>query len=476
MIDISAFARTLNNRPVAVFGLGLSNRAVLRALTAAGVVSAAWDDNESVLAEAAGQGVVLYDLAREDMSQFACLVAAPGVMPDHPVVQSARTAGIEVICDLEILHRCGHGRWTVGITGTNGKSTTTALVGHILNHCGVPSVVGGNIGRAALDLDMPPESGAFVLEMSSYQLDLCPTFRPDIAVLLNITPDHIDHHGSMENYIAAKKRIFSDTSRAVIALDSKLTKSIYKELKILKTRRVCAVSTTGMLAEGVYADRNVLHDRVNEWWGHGGGETLHALKIFLNIGAKKKRFALDGIRTLRGQHNRQNIAAAWAVARLMNIPSSAIYEAAQTYPGLPHRQQLVCEMDGVYWVNDSKATNADAAGKALGSYKNIYWIVGGRPKDGGLHGLGQFMDRVRYAFVIGEAQDEFAPWLERHGVSFDCCGTMEAAVASALRRTRGKEGVVLLSPACSSFDQFRNFEHRGDVFMALVNGIGGGNA
>ena len=464
MIDVTKFVKTLDNKPVAVFGLGISNRAAIRALAAAGAQVVAWDDRDESRANIAAENVAVRDLAQEDLGAYSCLVLAPGVMLNHPVAERARAAGLEIMCDLEILHRCGHGRKTIGITGTNGKSTTTALIGHILNECGIKPAVGGNIGRAALDLDMPPESGVFVLEMSSYQLDLCPTFAPDIAVLLNITPDHIDHHGSMENYTAAKKMIFRGGGAAVIAVDSKITRSVAADLKNIPGKRVCCVSTTNEVADGIYIKNHDLYDRM------GGRSLWDGIAALLKRGQEEKTYDLDTASTLPGQHNHQNIAAAWAVGRLLGRRSEAIYEAVRTYPGLPHRQQFVREINGVRWINDSKATNADAAGKALASYERIYWIAGGRPKEGGLHGTGQFMDRVSYVFLIGEAQDEFAHWLERHEKSYERCGTLDKAVAAAFKRAR-PGSIVLFSPACASFDQFRNFEHRGDVFMSLVRDL-----
>lgn len=464
MIDVSVFVKTLHNKPVAVFGLGLSNRAAVEALAAAGAEIVAWDDNEDARAGVETDRIKLRDLTGENMGRFACLVLSPGVMPSHPVVQKARAAGLEILCDLEILHRCGHGRKTIGVTGTNGKSTTTALTGHILNSCGIPAAVGGNIGRAALDLDMPPANGVFVLEMSSYQLELCPTFAPDIAVLLNITPDHIDHHGSMENYTAAKKAVFRGSGAAVIAVDSKITRTIAQELQEIPGKRVCPVSGAAVVADGVYVLRGALHDCMEK------KSLLGRIGRAFNVTPPDKTYEIAAAPALPGQHNMQNAAAAWAAARLAGCRAEAICEAVKTYPGMPHRQQFVRDINGVRWVNDSKATNADAAGKALACYEGIYWIAGGRPKEGGLHGLGQFMDRVRYAFLIGEAQKEFAQWLDRHEISYEFSGTLEKAVASAHKRAR-PGSVVLFSPACASFDQFRNFEHRGQVFMELVNGL-----
>lgn len=401
MIDVSRFAQDLNGKPVAVFGLGLSNRAAVKALEAAGVKISAGDDNHA-------EGTI--DLLREDFKNYACLILAPGVPHEHPVVAKAHDEGIEIICDIEILHRCRHGRKTVGITGTNGKSTTTALIGHILKECGVPVAVGGNIGTPVLALDMPPEQGVFVLELSSYQLDLCPTFAPDIAVYLNLSPDHIDRHGTFENYAAAKARIFRGAGIAVT--------------------------------------------------GHG---------IEAPAGRKNIPITTFDLETpsLRGVHNQQNMAAAFAVAQSLGLAEKDIIAAIKTFPGLPHRQYPVRVLGDVTYINDSKATNADATARALASFDDIYWIVGGKPKSDGLTGLDLYKDKIRHAFLIGEAASDFADWMTTHGVPFTVCDTMDRAIAAAHETAR--QGIVLLSPACASFDQFRNFEHRGDTFTALVN-------
>lgn len=416
MIDVSAFAKTLNGKPVAVFGMGVSNRAVVRALHAAGVRTVSDDDDPEKREKS---------LLAEDLTSYACLVVAPGVKLSHPVLARAREAGLEILCDIEILHRCGYGRKVIGVTGTNGKSTTTALIGHILNQCGVPAAVGGNIGRAVLDLDLPPVGGCFVLELSSYQLDLCPAFAPDVAVLLNITPDHLDHHETIGSYIAAKKKIFRGPGDAVIAVDDETCRRIFDDVSKAGKRKMYPVSC---------------RDEVPE-----------------------------NIQSLPGMHNRQNMAAALSVAELMGVGRGEACRAMEEFPGLPHRQQIVAEMGGVAWVNDSKATNAAAAARALSCYRNIYWIVGGRPKEGGLTGLESLMDRVRHAFLIGESQDSFSRWMNIYGVPHSLCGSLEKAVAAASAMAENAHmGMVLLSPACASFDQFKNFEHRGEAFIAMV--------
>lgn len=457
MIAIGPFIESIARRPVGVFGLGLSGMATLRALLAVRAEVVVWDDLPEKRAEAQKLGARVEPLAERDLSGLGALALAPGVPlyhpAPHPVVQRAREAGVEILCDLEILHRCDHGRKTVGITGTNGKSTTTALTGHILNHCGVPSSVGGNIGRAALDLAMPPENGAFVLEISSYQADLCTTFTPDIAVLLNITPDHIDRHGSMEGYIAAKARLLEGAGHAVIGVDDEPSLALFHAVREAGRRVAIPVSVRGDVAGGVHVEDGKLYDAIGE-------------KNFL-VGP------LD-TPTLPGAHNAQNAAAAYAVARIFGIEPASALEAMRSYPGLPHRQQAVRTLGGVSYINDSKATNADAAGKALACYRKIYWIAGGRPKAGGLNGLESFMDRIRHAFLIGEAAEDFAAWLDNHGVAHSFSGTLDRAVEGAHALAQGERGqpggtgTVLLSPACASFDQFRSYEQRGEDFVRLV--------
>lgn len=467
MIDLSKFVETLEGKPVAVFGLGISGLATVKALVRAGADVLAWDDSEARRGEAGKAGAAVQDLYAEDFAKLGCLVVAPGVPLYHPkphsLVEKAREAGVEVIGDLEVLHRSGHERRVIGVTGTNGKSTTTALIGHILNACGIEASVGGNIGKAALALTLSPKCGVIVLEISSYQMDLCPTFRPDIGVLLNITPDHIDRHGSMERYVAAKAAMFKrDGGVAVIGVDDKYCAGIFENVKAEgRMETGLPVSADEKAPGGVYVLEDRLIDDIDGEGADVGGTSFPALP---------------------GAHNAQNLCAAYAVARSFGLSSASILEAVKTYPGLPHRQQAIRLVNGVAYINDSKATNADAAGKALSCYRNIYWIVGGRPKEGGLNGLEPFIDRIRHAFLIGEAMEEFASWLDKHGVPHNFSQTLDRAVAEAhhmAQAERGKPGgtgTVLLSPACASFDQFDSFEHRGDVFARLVEALSAENS
>ena len=462
MIDCTEFVKTLDGKPVAVFGLGLSGLSCVKALVKAGASVTAWDDSADAHEAAKEAGANVAHLDEEHLKECAVLVLAPGVPlfypKPHKVVVAARALNLEIICDLEVLHRCNHGRKTIGITGTNGKSTTTALVSHILKEGGKKIAMGGNIGNAVLDLDMPDEDGFFVLEISSYQMDLCPTFTPDISVLLNITPDHLDRHGNFKNYAAAKERIFEGEGLAIISLDDEPCRKIYERLLAFEngTRRVRPFSFEGSVENGVYVDRGILFDARD--------------------GEGKEAGSIIGFATLRGNHNHQNAAAAFAIcaSKDVGMKPADILTHMQTFEGLPHRQYQTKLINGVPYINDSKATNAEAASKALAAYKNIYWIAGGRPKGDGLEDLYPLMNNVRHVFLIGEAMVAFAGWLDQYSVPYTMCGDLENAVQEAhalAQNERGRPGgggAVLLSPACASYDQFKSFETRGDAFTDLV--------
>lgn len=461
MIDTKVFVESLNGKPLAVFGLGVSGLPTVKALVKGGAKIVAWDDNEESRASAQEVGAEIRDLTSEDFSQFAALVLSPGVplhFPEpHDVVKKARAAEIEILGDLEILHRCRHGRKVIGITGTNGKSTTTALIGHVLQSTGMSCAVGGNIGTAALSLDLPDPNGFIVLEISSYQMDLSPTFRPDISILLNITPDHLDRHGSLEGYTFAKQRIFEGSGVAVCGVDDAPSQGVADSVMNAGERVLVPISVLKEVKHGVYALNG---------------------KLFDASGDEAKEIAdLSGIPTLRGAHNHQNICAAYVACRSAGLDAETVLTHVKTYPGLPHRQYPVRTVNGVAYINDSKATNAEAASKAIGSFNNIYLIAGGRPKEGGLEGLQPLLDRIRHVYLIGEAADDFGKWLDKNGVESTQCGTIDIAVIEAhaaaqmARGEPGGAGTVLLSPACASWDQFRSYEHRGDVFAEIVNNL-----
>jgi len=470
MINIKDFVETLEGKPVAVFGLARSGLASVRALVKAGAAVSAWDDKEEARLQAQEVGAQLVDLTQMDLSGHACLVLAPGVPlyypTPHPVVRAARAAGIEILSDIEILNRCAHGRRVIGVSGTNGKSTTCALIAHILTACGQKMVLGGNIGQAALDLKMPPKDGVFVLELSSYQLDLCPTFTPDIAVLLNITPDHLERHGTMAEYVVAKARIMEGEGMAIISVDGEECRCLARRLEEKGQRERILFSVMQNLGNEpggkVYVEDGALFDGMD-------GEIIEAGN-------------LKNMTTLHGLHNMQNAAASYAVCRSMGLVPTDIFEAMKNFPGLAHRQFLTRLINGVAYINDSKATNIQATATALACQRNIYWIVGGQAKEGGLKGLEPCMDRINHAFLIGEAAVDFAEWMGNQGVAYSVSTTMEEAVSEAHhmaqseRSQLGGAGVVLLSPSCASFDQFQSFEARGDCFTRLVEGLKGGEA
>ena len=455
-------ARGFARRKVAVFGLARSGLAVIAALKAGGAEVVAWDDSEVARAAAAGDGLALGDLDRLDFAGFDSLVVSPGVPFTHPephwTIRKARAAGIEVIGDTEVFVRevAGSGARVVAVTGTNGKSTTTALIGHVAGSAGLSVEVGGNIGKAVFLLGAPRPDHVYVLELSSFQIDLTPSLRPDVGVLLNLTPDHLDRHGTMEEYASVKAKMFTrqrarDT--AVIGVDDGWSAAIAEEAA--KTTNVVRISVERELNNGVYAADGTLHDRSTD----GAGS----------------RIDLRTVRSLKGKHNWQNACAAYAVARALRLSPAAIEAGMRSFPGLAHRMEEVGSMGDVVFVNDSKATNADAAAKALSSYDTIYWIAGGIPKSGGIASLKGFFPRIAKSYLIGQAADEFAHTIGG-ATRVELCGTLDRAVTAAARDASGEarpDAVVLLSPACASFDHYPNFEVRGEAFRKLVAALPG---
>lgn len=452
----------LTGKVIAVLGLGRSGGAAAAVIAASGAGVWAWDDNEA--ARAAVKQDWLVDLAAVDWRQIDALLMSPGIPhlhpTPHPVAKLARDAGVPIISDIDLLARaCPLARY-VGVTGTNGKSTTTTLIGHLLEHAGRRVETGGNLGTAALALPPLDGNGVYVLELSSYQLEITPTPVSDIAILLNITPDHLDRHGGMEGYIAAKKLILmpkGKSSVGIVGVDDEHSRKLYLDLKS-GARRLIPVSVEKPLKNGVSAVNGQLIDDIN-----GQRSVITDLKQFA---------------ALPGSHNWQNAAAAYVAARALGLSQEQIIAGFASYPGLAHRQELVTTIGKIRYVNDSKATNADAAAKALVCYNDIYWIIGGRAKEGGLAGLEPFYPRIRHAFLIGEAAPAFAKQLGR-AVAFTPCETLDRAVmaAHALAQKEKRDGaVVLLSPACASWDQYRSFEVRGDHFRELVQKLAEGSA
>ncbi|MEX2296322.1 MAG: UDP-N-acetylmuramoyl-L-alanine--D-glutamate ligase [Dongiaceae bacterium] len=443
-------------RFAAVLGLGRSGLVAAQALRASDARVWAWDDDERARGRAAATGLRLVDLNYCDWSEPEFLLLSPGIPhtypTPHPVAQRARAAAKPIIGDIELLLRAQPEATYVGITGTNGKSTTTALIGHVLDAAARKVQTGGNIGAPALGLAPLGVDGCYVLELSSYQLELTPSLDCRVAVLLNITPDHLDRHGGMDGYIAAKTHIFagSDAQRAaIVGIDDAPSRALRDRLVASGHPRVIPISVETNAPGGIYARDGHLIDDMD------GKATVIA--------------AFGSFPALPGRHNWQNAAAAYASARLLGLAPAAIVAGIASFPGLAHRQERVGEIDGIRFVNDSKATNGEAAAKALASYENIYWIAGGLPKEGGLTATEPFWGPVRRAFLIGTAADAFAAALDGR-VPYEQSGTLDVAVAAAYDAARrdGGPAVVLLSPACASFDQFANFEARGDAFRDAV--------
>jgi len=464
MIPVSSFA----GRRVAVFGLGGSGLAVCRALLAGGAAVTAFDDNARSLAAAEKEGIATADLRHVDWSGIAALVLAPGVPLTHPAphwtVGMARNAAVEVIGDIELYVRerrqVGPTSPFVAITGTNGKSTTTALIAHIFASAGYEAQAGGNLGPAILSLDPPRAGRVHVIECSSFQIDLAPTLDPRVGILLNLSEDHLDRHGTFANYAAVKERLVAGVpadGTAIIGVDDNACQAIADRLA-QHGRQVVRVSVRRPLADGLYVEA----EQIIRASG-GTGETIAQI---------------GGIGSLRGVHNAQNAACAAAAALALGLSPEAIQRGLWSFPGLAHRMEEVARRDGVLFVNDSKATNADAAARALASFGDIFWIAGGRPKAGGITTLTGYFPRIRKAYLIGESAADFAGTLEGHAPHV-IAGTLERAVDLAFRDAAASglpDPVVLLSPACASYDQFPNFEVRGAAFRAAVEQIGRSSA
>ncbi|HEY0104771.1 MAG TPA: UDP-N-acetylmuramoyl-L-alanine--D-glutamate ligase [Rhizomicrobium sp.] len=460
MIAARSFARI----SVGVFGLARSGLASVASLKEGGASVYAWDDRQEARREAAARGATIAPFADWPWDKIQSLILSPGVPLTHPaphaVVARARAAGVEIIGDVEVFAReigadpAVPGRAPViAITGTNGKSTTTALIGHILHAAGFDAQVGGNIGHAVLDLEPPGPKTIYVLELSSYQIDLTPGLVPDVAVLGNITPDHIDRHGSLENYAAIKARLLkqaSKTGQIVIGVDDRETAAIYTRHASNGGPPAVPVSVGKVLGRGVFVVDGTLYDAQGQ----------RATKIM----------DLAAAAHLPGAHNWQNAALAYAATKSFVKDGRAIARAIADFPGLAHRMEEVGRIGAVRFVNDSKATNADAASRALACYPEIFWLAGGKAKAGGIEDLAPFFPRIRKAFLFGAAAQAFAATLDGR-VAYELCGTLGAATraaAAAAAQSMLPAPVVLLSPACASFDQFRDFEQRGDVFRALV--------
>jgi UDP-N-acetylmuramoylalanine--D-glutamate ligase len=465
-------ARAFAGKHYAVLGLARSGLATVEALLASGARVTAWDDKEEARAKlsspaVAGEGdraqhgggvldvsakeplhrlrrspsprtrgedSVIANFLDSDLSQFDSIVVTPGLpLNRHPIAQRAREAGVEIIGDIELFARARPGlppHKVVGITGTNGKSTTTALVHHILQTAGVPSLMGGNIGLPILAQEPLPEGGVYVLELSSYQLDLTQSLDCDVAVLLNITPDHLDRYESFEAYAASKMWLFEMQSSEHLAV----------------------LSDPGNVIERPCPEY--------ELWQSLGLDSHRLIAFDL------ESYESDDRPTLRGPHNAENVGAAHQVCRELGLDEADVWAGVSSYPGLPHRMERVAEKDGVLFVNDSKATNPTATAPALAAFPKIRWILGGQAKTDNLDECAPHFGHVRKAYTIGEAGEMFASLLSPHMAVAECV-TLDSAVKAAAGEAEPGD-TVLLSPACASFDQFRDYEARGEAFRAAV--------
>ena len=461
MIPVTGF----DGQNIAVLGLGRSGLTAARALQAGGAVPVVWDDNPAAPETAEAEGFEVRDLTRQGaFDDVARLVVSPGIPHLYPtpnaVIAAAWAAGVPVDNDVGLFFASfGSGDWfnfdtpprVVAVTGSNGKSTTSALIHHILDQSGRPTQLAGNIGRGVLDIEPPVDGEVIVLELSSYQTDLARALTPDVAVLTNLSPDHLDRHAGHGGYFAAKRRLFAEggPDRCIIGVDENEGRYLANQL-----------------AEGPSDDRVIRLSSGTKLTGPGWH--VFARKGFLAEWRKGKQIAnidLRDIAGLPGAHNHQNACAAYAVCRTLGLAPRVIEAGLQSYGGLPHRSQVVGTVNGVTFVNDSKATNVDSAAKALQAFAKVRWICGGLAKEGGVDALLPHVGSVAKAYVIGREAAQFA--MDLKGVETEVCTTMEAAVKAAVRDAEGGD-VVLLAPACASFDQYDNFEKRGEDFIANV--------
>lgn len=455
MIDLSH----LQGRRFGVLGLGRTGMATAEALKSSGVSVVAWDDGLVGRAWAERGGIPLRRFATDGLGDIDTLVLSPGIPRGYPaphaVVKLAAQDNVRLVSDIDLLARARPDANFLGITGTNGKSTTTSMIGHLLNSAGVPAAAGGNLGQPALSLAPLGADGWYVLEVSSFQLETIDDVPWTTGVFLNITPDHLDRYPGIDAYIAAKRRLLEGkgaSAAAIIGLDDVPSRALAESLTAAH-RQVIPISAAGPAPGGVSTAGGLIVDAID--------------------GEPKTVFDLAEAPALPGQHNWQNAAAAYAACRLADLTARQIVPGLSTFPGLMHRQQPVATVAGIRFVNDSKATNPDAAAKALGSYDTVYWIAGGRPKRGKFDALEPYLSRIRHAFLIGEAAPDLAKFLGSRVPSSQHTD-LDAATTAAFDAAHADnidDAVVLLAPACTSWDQFVNFEARGEAFIASVTAI-----
>lgn len=447
-----------HNEVFGVLGLGISGLATVKFFLKRKINFIAWDDSESARNKCAellpNNHQSITDNA-DDWGKIDCLILTPG-MPlyfpaPHPFVKIAQQKNIKIICDIELFYLFNPNNIYIGITGTNGKSTTANLMYHILTANNIKAKLAGNIGTPILSLE-PSDDEIIVIEMSSFQLDLIDTMKFDIAILLNITKDHLDRHGSMENYIKAKCRIFmnqGESDIAVISEDNEITRKIISEARQRKINTI-SFSAKSMIKNAVSMIDQVIYDDI-----------------------LKKQIPLTENKFLRGEHNAENIAASYiATSRLNKLTDEKIVQSISAYQGLRHRMEFIGEHNNIEFINDSKATNQESAEKALSSFNNIYWIAGGIEKEGGIANLGYLFNRIKHTFLVGKSAENFARILDNASTKHTIAGSLEAAFSLAVnmaeKDTSSQKKIILLSPACASYDQWKNFEERGDFFTKLA--------
>ena len=460
-------SNSYKGKKVAVFGLGLTGVSAALSLAAGGADVFAWDDNDASVDLAKERGVKVENLAKVDWSFFDALILSPGI-PDklprpHWTAIKARKHSIPIICDIELFARelnllpYEQKPKVITITGTNGKSTTTALIGHILSYCGKDVEIGGNIGQGIMGLQRMHAGKYYVIELSSYQLERTYSLRSDVAVLLNLSPDHLDRHGRFDNYTDIKKRVFNNQlpqDTAVIGVDTASTKLIFSDLTAKNGRRIIPVSAGKSLGRGVSVVNSRLYSNIN-------GKCVEICD-------------LSKAKALSGRHNHQNAAAAYAAVQSIGLDVIKVGQAILSFSGLPHRMENLGFAGPVMFVNDSKATNSDSTMQALNTYSNIFWIVGGKSKSDGIEPLTHYFKNVTKSYLIGESAPKFHKTLTKYNVEHKISGTLEKAIICATRdaiQSEQPNPVVMLSPSCSSFDQFENFAIRGDAFRSHANRI-----
>lgn len=458
MIVVNEFA----GKQVAVYGLGRTGMSVILSLQAGGASVVAWDDAEEAC-EAAGEvGALIMDPTGWNWMGIEVLVLSPGVPLTHPephdIVKAAHHAQVPIIGDIELFARAINASDAdvriVAVTGTNGKSTTTSLIEHLLSRTGMDVQAGGNIGIPALELEPPKDGMIYVLEISSYQADLIESLRLDILVFLNLTPDHLERHGDMAGYMKAKMRLvdgLTSDGKIVVGVGSRPTQELCTRYTLSRKEALIPISSDRVLGEGIFVVGGLLYD----------GMLPNAEKVA----------DIKPVASLAGRHNWENAAAAYAVCHTLGTERGLFQSAFESFKGLPHRTRIVAEIGKVLFVDDSKATNLEAASRAISAFNDVFWIAGGRGKGEDFRDLEPTFPKIRRAYLIGEASSEIAAALEG-AVDYVEAETMARAVALAAREasvSKAPQPVVLLSPACASFDQYRDFEERGETFGNLAN-------